>query len=118
MPPEVPSVLQEIIAFKQQEVAARKAAQPRFELNDLPAVRDFAAAISRDRTSDGRQLPAAQRPVRLIAEVKHASPVKGVLRADFDPLALARGYHENGAAAISVLTDERFFQGHADYLRQ
>ena len=60
-------VLQEIIAFKQQEVAARKAAQPRFELNDLPAVRDFAAAISRDRTSDGRQSPAAQRPVRLIA---------------------------------------------------
>jgi indole-3-glycerol phosphate synthase len=54
--------------------------------------------------------------VALIAEVKHASPSKGVLMADFDPVRLGTTYADNGAAAISVLTDEQFFQGHLDYL--
>jgi len=62
--------------------------------------------------------PERLTPVRLIAEVKHASPVKGVLRADFDAVALGATYAENGAAAISVLTDERFFLGRPDYLGQ
>src|SRR5947209_17665844 len=118
MPPEVPSVLQEIVVYKQQEVAARKAARPHFALDALPPARGFAAAIARRCGYAPGHAPKAERPVRLIAEVKHASPVKGVLRPDFDPLELARSYHENGAAAISVLTDERFFRGHPDYLRQ
>src|SRR5437867_3230475 len=122
---DVPSVLQEIVAFKQEEVAARKAAQPRFELEGLPPTRGFAAAIRRttgQRTGDRGQKVTGSSPVpgpvRLIAEVKHASPVKGVLRPEFDPLELARAYAGNGAAAISVLTDERFFRGHPDSLRQ
>jgi indole-3-glycerol phosphate synthase len=118
MPREVPSVLQEIVAYKREEVAARRTARPHFELAGLPPVRGFAAAISRQLGDEQGHRPEVRRPVRLIAEVKHASPVKGVLRPDFDPLALARSYYENGAAAISVLTDERFFMGHPDYLRQ
>jgi indole-3-glycerol phosphate synthase len=118
MPPEVPSVLQEIIAYKVEEVAARKAAQPSFSLERVPSIRPFAAALSRNEGLDA-SLPAGPRqPVRLIAEVKRASPVKGILRADFDARSLASAYAANGAAAISVLTDERFFQGHPDYLRQ
>jgi indole-3-glycerol phosphate synthase len=107
MTSDVPSVLAEIVDHKRQEVAAGKAVRPRFSTDGLPPTRGFAAAIS-SRTAWPR----------LIAEVKHASPVKGVLREDFDPVELARTYAESGAAALSVLTDERFFQGHPDYLRQ
>src|ERR1043166_806274 len=117
MPPEVPSLLQGVVVHKRQEVAAAEAARPHFALDALPPARGFAAAIARRGGDAPGHSPKAERPVRLIAEVKHASPVKGVLRPDFDPLALAQSYHENGAAAISVLTDERFFQGHPDYLR-
>jgi indole-3-glycerol phosphate synthase len=118
MPPEVPSVLQEIVAYKVEEVAARKAAQPSFSLESLPPARPFAAALSRNEGLDASLPAGTRRPVRLIAEVKRASPVKGILRADFDAVSLASTYAANGAAAISVLTDERFFQGHPDYLRQ
>jgi indole-3-glycerol phosphate synthase len=132
MASEVPSVLQKIVTHKREEVAAAKAARLRIETKDLPPTRGFAAAIRRVRGQgsgvraheivgpppDPSPLTPEPCPVRLIAEVKHASPVKGVLRADFDPVALARAYAENGAAAISVLTDERFFQGHPVFLKQ
>jgi indole-3-glycerol phosphate synthase len=101
----IPSVLQEIVAHKRLEVEERRAARPEVSLAEAAPVRDFAGALCGDT-------------VRLIAEVKMASPSKGVMRADFDPLDLARTYAENGAACISVLTDERFFRGHDRYLQQ
>jgi indole-3-glycerol phosphate synthase/phosphoribosylanthranilate isomerase len=104
------SILDEVFAHKRQEVARRKHDRP------LAAVRSEAA-----RTSSPRDFVAALRSSRsrtaLIAEVKRASPSRGLLAADFDPLHLAHTYQRNGAAAISVLTDERFFQGHLDHLK-
>jgi indole-3-glycerol phosphate synthase len=103
------SILERIVADKRVEVAARKAAAPRAELERrcaaLPAPRDFEAALR-----------PAGRPVALIAEVKKASPSRGVLKGDLDPVALATTYAQHGADAISVLTDEKYFQGHLDLL--
>lgn len=101
----IPSILEKIVAHKRSEVAARIKARPEIGLEDAPPVRDFAAALRGDR-------------VRLIAEVKQASPSRGTIRADFDPLALARTYAANGAACLSVLTDEEFFRGHDRYLTE
>lgn len=101
--------LDRILAQKLQDVARDAAAVPlaqvRAEAEARRAdLRDFAAALHKPT-------------VALIAEVKKASPSKGVLLENFDPLALARNYAANGASAISVLTDETFFQGHLDDLR-
>jgi indole-3-glycerol phosphate synthase len=101
----VPSILQRIVTHKRGEVEERKAARPTVSLASAPPVRDFTGALRAET-------------VRLIAEVKQASPSKGVMRADFHPVALARTYAENGAACISVLTDEEFFRGHDRYLTQ
>jgi len=107
------SILNEIFVHKRSEVENRRLKFPFDEIREkalqtVPAV-DFCAALR--RTGDENEYPA------LIAEVKHRSPSRGILAPDFDPVNLARIYAENGAAAISVLTDEHYFGGHLDYLR-
>ena len=106
-------VLKRILARKQEEVAERRERVSLFELKTraatAPPVRGFADAIE-------AKIAAGQAAV--IAEVKKASPSKGVIRADFDPAAIARSYEAGGAACLSVLTDIDFFQGSDDYLRQ
>ena len=100
-------MLQTIIDHKAQELEARRRARPLASLRDAPLFavprRDFAAAVG-----------AAGR--RVIAEVKRASPSRGRIRDDFDPVAIAGGYEAAGAAAISVLTEERFFEGSLEHL--
>ena len=102
-------ILDTIIAHKQKELAAEQAQVPIVELEarvaNLPPTQDFRDAIRGDGT------------VKLIAEVKKKSPSKGIIREDFDPVSIAKTYVENGAAAISVLTDKHFFAGELDYLR-
>jgi indole-3-glycerol phosphate synthase len=102
-------ILDRVVASKRREVAQRRTSVPDSDLQRLlataPAVRDFRAALARGTE------------VRLIAEIKKASPSAGVLRADFDPVALARTFAASGAAALRVLTDEPFFQGNLGYLR-
>ena len=101
-------ILERIVRNKRAEIDARRAEVPlrvlEARLADAPPVRDFRAALERG--------PG----LGIIAEVKKASPSAGVLRADFDPVAIARAYADAGANAISVLTDEPFFQGHLSYL--
>ncbi len=101
------TILDRIVADKRDELAAAKARVPRAEVRSraekAPALRGFADALSGPR-------------IALIAEVKKASPSRGVLRADFDPVWIAGRYAEGGAAAISVLTDEKHFQGRLEHL--
>lgn len=100
--------LDEIVAYKREEVAQAKADVPLAELKarlgDAPPARDFTAAL------------AQPGQVNLIAEIKRASPSKGLIRADFDPASIAAEYAEGGAAAISVLTDRKCFQGDLGFL--
>lgn len=100
------SVLERIVAYKRDEVAARKMAPT-----------DINAAIRRQTRPRGfaRALREADGPA-LIAEIKKASPSKGLIRTDFDPPELAQDYADGGAACLSVLTDAPSFQGHEDFL--
>jgi indole-3-glycerol phosphate synthase len=106
------NILREILAVKQEEVAAAKVdrclAALRQAAESASPPRGFVAAL-RKKIDAG--LPA------VIAEIKKASPSKGVLRAQFDPAAIASSYAEHGAACLSVLTDAQFFKGSADYLQ-
>jgi len=104
-------VLQRILAVKREEVAAAKQAIPAREIE----ARARAAAPARDFVGAIRAKRAAGRPA-VIAEIKRASPSKGLLREDFDPAAIARGYEAGGAACLSVLTDRQFFQGAPEHL--
>jgi indole-3-glycerol phosphate synthase len=103
------TILDEIVAWKREEVAARKKerslAEVRAEAAEAAPLRDFEAAVRAEGVS-------------LVAEVKRASPSKGLLRANLDPVGLAGKYEAGGASAISVLTDERFFQGSVSDLRE
>ena len=106
-------ILDKIVAVKHQEVAAAQKRKPldvvRADAESRILTRDFVGAMRAKMTAG---LPA------VIAEVKKASPSKGVLRADFIPADIAQSYAEFGAACLSVLTDVQFFQGSVDYLKQ
>ena len=106
-------ILNRILAVKAEEVAAARAAVPLATLRTQAE----AASPSRDFTGAIRAKIAAHLPA-VISEIKKASPSKGILRADFRPAEIAASYQKHGAACLSVLTDEQFFQGSADYLRQ
>lgn len=110
--PDTPDILKKIVDYKRDELAAAKAATPLAvlkarlaDLEDAPRgfVRALAVACASGRTP-------------IIAEVKKGSPSKGIIRADFDPLAIAETYRQNSATCLSVLTDEHFFLGHTSFL--
>lgn len=104
-------ILEEIVWHKEKQVAQQREQVPLSDLQQqvqkAPPPRDFCAALRQSRYQ-----PA------LIAEVKKASPSKGIIREDFDPVAIARAYEQAGAACISVLTDKKFFQGSFENLQQ
>ena len=111
--PALPTVLQKILARKAEEVAERQARRSRAQLEaalgQVSAPRGFSRAL--------QQRAAAHTPA-VIAEVKKASPSKGLLRADFHPAQIAKSYEKGGAACLSVLTDVDFFQGSDAYLQE
>jgi indole-3-glycerol phosphate synthase len=106
----MPTILDKIVATKRAEIERAKAALPEADLwatlAGAPAVRDFFTPL------------AAGGPIKLIAEVKKASPSAGIIRADFDAVEIASVYAKHGATCISVLTDEPYFQGRLEYLSQ
>ena len=107
------NILEQILATKGQEIQHRQAQVPLAELKqrvlEAPKTKGFVSAL---------QQRASQQQAGIIAEIKKASPSKGVIRADFDPVAIAQSYASAGATCLSVLTDEQYFQGHDDYLVQ
>ena len=104
-------ILQRIVEVKREEIAAARPRRSAADLQELAlgqsAPRGFAAAM---------RAKVARGDAAVIAEIKKASPSKGVLREQFDPAAIAASYATHGAACLSVLTDVQFFQGHADFL--
>ncbi|MDP2792777.1 MAG: indole-3-glycerol phosphate synthase TrpC [Sulfurisoma sp.] len=114
-------ILNKILAVKREEVAAARAAKPlvviRAEAEAQPPARDFAGAIRKIiGVTEGN--PRGTGGTAVIAEIKKASPSKGVLREDFRPAEIAADYERHGAACLSVLTDRQFFQGAPEYLQQ
>ena len=107
-------ILNDILSRKNEGLKYRKTLLPiqdlKARIKDLPPSRPFKASISRK--------PEMKEPIRLIAEIKKASPSRGIIRQDFDPLKIASIYEEKGANAISVLTEEHFFKGTLKYLEE
>jgi len=105
------TILDTIVQDKKKELAEAKQKTLletlKSRMTDFPQVRDFAGALTAAHPSS----------VRIIAEVKKASPSKGILCQQFDPVAIARAYRDGGAAAVSVLTEKNYFQGSIEYLR-
>ena len=110
---KTPTILRKIVARKWQEIEERqstlKLADCKAQAFDRDETRGFVRAIE---SKNANNLPA------IIAEIKKASPSKGIIREDFVPAAIAESYEKAGAACLSVLTDRDFFQGHEDYLQQ
>lgn len=110
---DTPDVLKKILARKKEEIAERSAKVSVQQLldsaKDQSLVRGFVAAIERK---------LVQQQAAVIAEVKKASPSKGVIREHFEPAEIAKSYEKGGAACLSVLTDADFFQGHETFLKQ
>src|SRR5215208_2620038 len=109
----MPDILDQIVTVKREEVAAAQKKVPlaamRADAESRVLTRDFEGALRR-KVGAGKSA--------VIAEIKKASPSKGVLRTDFIPADIAQSYAEFGAACLSVLTDRQFFQGQVDYLKQ
>jgi indole-3-glycerol phosphate synthase len=97
------NILQQIIAHKKFEISQQKARSEELDLSNLPPIRDFAAALRVDS-------------IALIAELKHQSPSSGILREKYNLLQIAGIYQEGGAAAISVLTDQKYFGGRGEHI--
>jgi indole-3-glycerol phosphate synthase len=108
----VANVLDEILAHKRTEVEAAKQARPLEMLRAQPGY-----ALPRRNFLGSVTVPRRSRP-NLIAEVKRSSPSAGVIREDFDPVSTAQAYERGGAAALSVLTDERYFDGRLEFIEQ
>jgi indole-3-glycerol phosphate synthase len=112
MPADRPDILEKILARKAEEITARcqrvSMAELGRRIETMPAPRPFAGAL-RARVENGS--------AAVIAEIKRASPSRGLLRENFDPAAIARDYQAGGAAALSVLTDRDFFQGEDEHLQ-
>ncbi|MEA2708057.1 MAG: indole-3-glycerol phosphate synthase [Phycisphaerales bacterium] len=104
------SVLDQILQTKREEVARRKIDRP------VESLRETIHTLGRPRNFFQAVTTKTKKPLNLIAEVKKASPSAGVIRADFDPVKIAQAYEAGGADALSVLTDEKYFQGHLDFI--
>jgi indole-3-glycerol phosphate synthase len=109
--PSSNNILDEIVATKRKEVAERSVKMP------VEALKERIASLGRPRNFFAAVTTPNAKPLNLIAEVKKASPSAGVIRADFDPVAIAKAYEDNGADALSVLTDEKYFQGKLEYIQ-
>src|SRR5438270_7631692 len=112
------TILDQIIQTKREEIAQRRQVRPvealKEEIGALGRPRNFFYAAT--RRPPGPLAGNVAKPLNLIAEIKKASPSAGVIRADFDPVQIAKAYAAAGADCLSVLTDEKYFQGHLDYL--